>query len=76
MTRDLLALSDWLASERVVAVGHSILIIAYHLLADGVHYQDLGGDYFEKLDPQRLTRYLVKRLERLGHTVTLEKAVA
>lgn len=56
----------------IVAVAHSILVIVYHLLKTGKPYQELGRDYFEKLDPQRLTNDLVKRLQRLGHKVTLE----
>jgi transposase len=59
-----------------VAVAHSILKIVYHMLNDGVPYHDLGGSYFDRLDPKRLTRYLVRRLERLGHKVTLEPATA
>jgi len=57
-----------------VAVGHSILKIVYHILKDGRSYQDLGGGYFDRLNPERLTRYLVRRLERLGLKVTLEPA--
>ena len=34
-------------------------------------YRDLGPDYLDKLQPQRLTRSLIKRLESLGHKVTL-----
>ena len=68
-----------LASRRgkkraIVAVGHSILIAAYHVLKDRTPYQDLGPDHFDKLNTPRITRYLVKRLERLGHTVTLAEA--
>jgi hypothetical protein len=55
-----------------VAVAHSILKIVYHLLKHGCPYRDLGGSYFDRLDPERLTRYLVRRLERLGLKVTLE----
>lgn len=57
-----------------VAVGHSILRIVYHMLKEGTPYHDLGGSYFDRLDPVRLTRYLVRRLERLGHKVTLAPA--
>jgi len=32
----------------------------------------LGADFFDRLEPERLTRYYVKRLERLGHSVKLE----
>ena len=55
-----------------VAVAHSILKIAYHLLKHYCPYRDLGGSYFDRLDPERLTHYLVRRLERLGLKVTLE----
>lgn len=58
----------------IVAVGHSLLIAAYHVLRDGVEYRDLGPDHFDRLRPEALTRMLVKRLERLGHKVTLEAA--
>jgi len=59
----------------LVAVGHSILVILYYLLKDGRHYADLGNDFFDRLEPQRLTRYYVNRLQRLGHKVTLEPCV-
>ncbi len=61
----------------IVAVGHSILVIAYYLLKDNNRqYEDLGRDYFLTRDPKRLTRYHVKQLERLGHAVRLEHAAA
>jgi transposase len=56
----------------IIAVAHSILVIAYVLLQQGEPYRELGGDYFERLNPVGLTRYLVRRLQRLGHTVTLQ----
>jgi transposase len=56
----------------LVAVGHSILVILYHLLKDETPYSELGGNYFDRLQPERLTRYHVRRLEQLGHKVTLE----
>lgn len=59
-----------------VAVAHSMLKIVYHMLKDGRTYKDLGGSYFDRLDPERLTRYLIRRLERLGHRVILEPATA
>jgi transposase len=60
----------------VVAVGHSILTVAYHLLKDGTPYRDLGATYFEGLDHERATRRLVGRLEALGHRVTLAPTAA
>ncbi len=51
-------------------------MIVYQMLKHGSHYSELGGDFFNRLEPERLTRYYVKRLERLGHKVTLESCVA
>jgi transposase len=56
----------------LVALGHTLLGIVYPLLRDGTDYADLGGDYFERRDRERLTRRLVRRLEGLGHKVVLE----
>jgi transposase len=56
----------------LVALGHTLLVIIYHLLTEGSTYHELGGDFLERLEPERLTRQLVKRLEKLGHRVTLE----
>jgi transposase len=55
-----------------VAVAHSILVIAYHMLNRGTEYVDLGGDYFDRRNEQTLQRTLVNRLERLGLKVTIE----
>ncbi len=66
-----------LASRRgkkraLVALGHTLLVMIYHLLKDQTTYRELGADYFDRLDTERLTRNLVRRLERLGHKVTLQ----
>jgi transposase len=60
----------------IVALGHTILVSAYHILAQPCVYNELGADHFDRLDPQRLTRHLVRRLEKLGHKVTLEPLAA
>jgi transposase len=57
-----------------VAVAHSMLVIAYHMLRDGTEYRELGGDYFDKRNKEKLQRGLVRRLEGLGLNVTLEPA--
>ena len=60
-----------------VAVGHSILVIAWHLLSTGETYTDLGGDYFDKRRTSTAhQRRLVAQLEAMGHKVTLEPAAA
>jgi transposase len=58
------------------AVKHSIICAVWHMLSTGELYNDLGGDYFRKRDPQRTTKRLITQLEALGHTVTLQQAVA
>ncbi len=56
------------------AVKHSMLCAIWHMLTTGELYNDLGGEYFARRDPERQTRRLVKQLQRLGHTVTLQQA--
>jgi transposase len=58
----------------IIAVAHTLLVAAYYILRDGVDYRDLGADHFDRLAPEKLTRSLVRRLEQLGHKVTLESA--
>jgi transposase len=55
----------------LLAVAHTLLVIAWHVLKRGCTYQELGGDYFEKLHQEKLQRTLVRRLERMGHRVIL-----
>lgn len=58
--------------KAAVAVAHSILIRAYHILKDGTTYRELGHDYFDKLQGEKLQRRLIARLEALGLKVTVE----
>jgi transposase len=56
-------------------VGHSILVIAWHLLSTGEPYNDLGGDYFDRRrNSTARQRRLVAQLEAMGHHVTLQPA--
>jgi hypothetical protein len=50
------------------------LLIAYYLLKNDRPYQDLGADYFDRINADGLKRYLVKRLERMGRHVVLMPA--
>ena len=56
----------------IIAVAHSILVIGYHLHQKRCSYADLGSNYFDRLYADGLKRYLVKRLESLGHSVILQ----
>ena len=58
----------------IVAVAQGLLSTGYLLLWTGRKFSDLGEDYFERLDGERLTKRLVKRLEKLGHQVSLQPA--
>lgn len=60
--------------KAVVAVGHQILEIAYYVMRDGVTYQELGADYFDRRHHERAVRRHVKQLEAMGFHVTIEKA--
>jgi hypothetical protein len=48
------------------------IVIGYHLQRNQSNYDDLGGNYFDRIHSDGLKRYLVKRLQQLGHKVTLE----
>jgi len=50
----------------IVAVAHSLLIVIYQMLKHHTAYDELGADFFDKIDPIRKTRYHVRRLEELA----------
>jgi transposase len=60
--------------KAAVALGHSFLVIVYHLLSRGEVYHDLGVQYFDEGRRDRLQNGLVRRLQDLGYKVTLEPA--
>ena len=57
-----------------IAVAHSILVIAFHILRDGVDFEDLGPDDFDRMDAAKLKRYHLRRLADLG--VDISKILA
>ena len=57
--------------KATIAVGHTLLVIVYHVLADEKDYQELGGNYFDDYDRQAVQKQLVHRLEKLGYEVAL-----
>ena len=58
----------------LVAVANSLLQAAWHMLTHEQDYRDLGDQYLDRVHQQDLERSLVRRLEKLGHKVTLEPA--
>lgn len=59
-------------SKALTAVSHSILTAAWHMLSTGETYREAGAGYYTRQNPDRATRALVRRLEALGHRVTIE----
>ncbi len=62
------------AKIAMIAVGHALLVIIYHILSEHTSYQDLGGNYFDERDRQATEKRLVRRLEKLGYQVELQSA--
>ena len=57
----------------IVALEHTILVITYHLINRKEPYRELGGDYFDKRRPEATAKRLLKRLEELGYSVSLQQ---
>jgi transposase len=83
-TRDTyLAAQYWRLTRRIgkrkaaVAVGHSIIVICWHLLTNNCDYQDLGGDWFaRRTDTDKRRDHLIRQLHDLGYSVTLTNLAA
>jgi transposase len=57
--------------KTIVAVAHTLLIMAYYVAQRQRPYQELGGDYFARINADAMQRRLVKKLRTLGYEVTL-----
>jgi transposase len=57
--------------KAVVALAHALLVIIYHVIARRQPYQELGADYFQRLDPTARAKRLVHQLMHLGFEVEL-----
>ncbi len=53
-----------------VAVGHSILVIFYHMMTSDEPSHEKGVEYFRSRAPDKIERQLARRLRRLGYQVT------
>jgi transposase len=78
--RSYLGAQFWRLARRIgkkqaaIAVGHSILVIAWHLLTDDRDFEDLGADFFTRRDAVRARSRAISQLEAMGYRVTLEPA--
>jgi transposase len=62
-------------NKAAVAVAHTMVVTAWHMLTTGEAYRELGDDYYTKRqDPDRQARRLTRELEHLGFTVTIKPA--
>jgi transposase len=59
--------------KALIAVAHSMLVIIYHMLSRKEHFHELGGDYFDRQNQQRLRHHLIRRLESLGLKVSVQE---
>ena len=61
------------SKRATVAVGHTILVICYHMIKNRTKYNDLGADFFQRRSEEALVVQNIRRLEAMGYTVTVEK---
>lgn|SRR5262245_18151780 len=59
--------------KALLAIAHALTVIIYKMVDRNESYKDLGVDYFDRPNPDKQRKYLVKRLEALGFRVTLEQ---
>jgi hypothetical protein len=59
-----------------MALMHSILVMAYHIIQRQEPYLELGSNYFDQRRPELTAQRLVKRLEKLGYQVALQSSAA
>jgi transposase len=59
------------AKKAAMAVGHKILVAAFHMLQRSVAFADLGADYLDRVDKYRTAKRLLRRLDALGYDVML-----
>jgi hypothetical protein len=57
----------------VLAVDHSILITAYHIIKEHGVYKKLEADFFDRLNKQQLINHLTSRNNALGYKGDIEK---
>jgi transposase len=62
--------------KAIFAIAHTLAVIIWHVLHDGVDYTDLGADFYTRRDdPEREKNRLIAKLTTLGYTVNIQPAV-
>ncbi len=62
--------------KAIVAVEHAMLIAIWNMISNGVFYDDLGGEYFTKLNPDKTKNRALNQLRQMGYAVTLNPLTA
>jgi transposase len=57
-----------------VAVAHTTIVIAYHVIKEQRPYSDLGADYLDRRRSEAMERYMVKQLRARGYTISRQEA--
>jgi transposase len=60
----------------LIAIAHKLLVAAFHMLATGEGFRDLGEGHLDRVARRRATSRLIQRLRDLGYDVTLVPKVA
>jgi transposase len=58
--------------KAIVALEHAMLIAVWHMLTNGVFYEEPGGDFFTRRDPEKAKNRAVAQLQKLGYDVTVK----
>lgn len=61
------------AKKATIALAHTLLVIAYHVILRREPYHELGEDYLNRLEPEARAKRLVRQLGRLGFEVALRR---
>ena len=64
------------AKRAIVAVAHSMIVAIYHMLSKKVEYRDLGANYHDEINRQKIINRSIRRLEKLGCSVRIEQPAA
>ena len=64
------------SKKAIVVVQHALLVAIWHMFSRGAAHEDLGPDHLQRSDKERQTRYLLRRLHKLGVNVHVQPAAA
>jgi hypothetical protein len=64
------------AKKAIVAVASAMLTAAYHMMRDETEYEDLGADFFNRFDRDKIATRLIRRLQQLGYDVKAHPTAA